>query len=265
MASGSHSIGIAYLLRGADPDWETACQRFIKSYLAHPAGQNHRMHVITKVFESSADEARARELLSALDCFTISVNDDSFDIGAYRDWAKQTSEESICLLNTGSEILSDYWLKKLHANLLNQGIGVVGATGSFERFGGSRHGFPRFPNAHIRTTAFMLKRELYLNATQGKTFDNKMNTFLFESGHQSLTRIIKELGLKAIVVGRNGRGYGERHWATSGTFRQGNQANLLIGDRNTRNFSNCSWPVKQVLTKSAWGKFRKRCDLYRWC
>jgi len=265
MAATSHSIGVAYLLRGGDPDWVNDCQRFVNSYLNFQAGINHQIYVILKGFACADDESYARKLISPLHGSTIEVADNSFDIGAYQDWALQISEDLICFLNTGSEILSDCWLHKLHMNLLDKDVGIVGATGSFERFGGHRLGFPKFPNPHIRTTACMLDRKLYLDATHGKSFEDKMKTYLFESGHQSLTRIVKKLGLRAVIVGRNGRGYNEKHWAISGTFRQGDQSNLLIGDRHTRGFNESSWTDKCKLTNSAWGTLRSNCTLYRWC
>ena len=56
------------------------------------------------------------------------------------------------------------------------GVGLVGASGSYESFSTNApivarpyrtRQFPRFPNPHVRTNAFMLSRELMLGAAMG--------------------------------------------------------------------------------------------------
>lgn len=258
------SIGVAYLVRGKDPGWEESCGRFIASYLSHPAGCDHRLYVITKGFSSAADEARLRELLAPVPHTQIAVADDSFDIGAYRDWAFGVNEELACLFNTASEILGDLWLLKLLVNFRHPGVGIVGATGSFESLGHHFKGFPPFPNPHVRTNACLLRREVYLAATSGRRFATKEDTYQFESGPNGLTRHIEQAGLVPLVVGRNGRGYARKMWPVSDTFRQGRQLNVLVGDRNTRGYAACTWPEKKFLASRAWGPGLDGRYSYRW-
>ena len=255
-----YSIDIAYLLRGKDDDWENCLNRFMRSYDQHRAGCKHKLHVIIKGFENKSDETRIRKHLSALECNVVHVDDDSFDLGAYRAWAEIVSANTICLLNTGSEILADCWLQKLYENFCDPSVGIVGATGSFESLGNSYDGFPHFPNPHIRSNAFMLQRHIYLEAAKGRLFQTKEDAFQFESGNTGLTRIIKKLGLKPYIVGRNGRAYCEKTWALSNTFRQGGQHNLLIGDGQTRGYASSPYHRKKGLTFAAWGT---TCPLYR--
>lgn len=255
-----YSIDIAYLLRGKDDDWENCLNRFMRSYDQHRAGCEHKLHVIIKGFENKSDETRIRKHLSTLECNVVHVDDDSFDLGAYRAWAELVSANTICLLNTGSEILADCWLQKLYENFRDPSVGIVGATGSFESLGNSYDGFPHFPNPHIRSNAFMLQRHIYLEAAKGRLFQTKEDAFQFESGNTGLTRIIKKLGLKPYIVGRNGRAYCEKTWALSNTFRQGSQHNLLIGDGQTRGYASSPYHRKKGLTFAAWGT---TCPLYR--
>ncbi len=258
------SIGVAYLVRGKDIGWEESCRRFVASYLAHPAGCEHRLYVVTKGFTNAEDEARLRAMLVSVAHTQITVADDSFDIGAYRDWAVAVDEELVCLFNTASEILGDLWLLKLLVNFRLPGVGIVGATGSFESLGQPYTGFPPFPNPHVRTNACLLRREVYLAATAGKRFATKEETYHFESGPKGLTRHIEQAGLVPLVVGRNGRGYSERMWPVSDTFRQGRQRNVLVGDRNTRGYAACTWPEKNFLATRAWGSGLDGRYLYRW-
>ena len=255
-----YSIDIAYLLRGKDDDWENCLNRFVRSYDQHRAGCEHKLHIIIKGFENKPDETRIRQRLSTLECNVVHVDDDSFDLGAYRAWAELVSANTICLLNTGSEILADCWLQKLYENFRDPSVGIVGATGSFESLGNGYDGFPHFPNPHIRSNAFMLQRHIYLEAAKGRLFQTKEDAFQFESGNTGLTRIIKKLGLKPYIVGRNGRAYCEKTWSLSNTFRQGSQHNLLIGDGQTRGYASSPYHRKKGLTFAAWGT---TCPLYR--
>lgn len=257
-------IAVAYLLRGKDTNWQECCNRFLFSYQQHAAGCDHELHVIIKGFESPASELLARQVIAPMECHISSVADDAFDIGAYREWSAGISNKVICLMNTGSEILADHWLQKLHVNFLDPSVGMVSATGSFESLGSQLKGFPPYPNPHLRTNAFMLEREQYLAASEGRSFRTKEDAFRFESGHTSLTQVVKRVGLKTRIVGRNGRAYCEKTWPISNTFRQGRQHNLLVGDKQTREYTSSPWHRKKYLASLAWGSTPKNYSLYRW-
>lgn len=258
------SIGVAYLLRGRDAGWQEACQRFTQSYVRHAAGREHQLYVVTKGFEIASDKRIAKQLLAVLPHVEVAVTDESYDIGAYRDWASGISEDVVCLLGTSSEILGDSWLLKLDVNLRSSGVGAVGATGSFESLGSQHMEFPPFPNPHLRTTGCLMRRDVYLEATSGLRLRSKEDAYRFESGWEGLTRRLKEAGLSSLVVGRNGRGYSEELWPVSDTFRQGRQRNVLIGDRNTRMYAACAWHEKRFLASRAWGAYLDGSFLYRW-
>lgn len=63
------------------------------------------------------------------------------------------------------------------------------------------------------------------------------------------------------MVGRNGRGYPPRWWPYSETFRQGTQANLLVGDNQTRNFNAMVWLEKIELSQATWGPYLQEKNL----
>ncbi|WP_426052968.1 hypothetical protein, partial [Bacillus sp. DC4300-2b2] len=188
----------------------------------------------------------------------VSLDDNNFDIGAYIEVARQLNSDSICFLNTTSEILADHWLYKLASNLSAPGVGLVGATSSFESMRSADIAFPSFPNPHIRSNAFMISRKLFCTVTHDVRITDKLSTHNFESGSQGLTRKILSMGLRPILVGRNGRGYSIENWATSGTFRQARQENLLVADNQTRLFANLPFFEKSRLAAMAWGRFLQR-------
>ncbi len=114
-----------------------------------------------------------------------------------------------------------------------------------------------FPNPHIRTNAFMIERKLFLNVLPD-SLETKNDSYLFESGPDGLTQQILLRGLKVVVVGANGRVYAMEEWGDSGTFRLGDQHNLLVKDNQTRAFQNMSAAEKRAFTTMTWGDGRSR-------
>ncbi len=89
-----------------------------------------------------------------------------------------------------------------------------------------------FPNPHIRTNAFMIERQVFLDVLPD-SIETKNDSYLFESGPDGLTQRILQRGLQIVVVGADGRVYGMEEWAESDTFRLGGQRNLLVKDNQT--------------------------------
>jgi hypothetical protein len=244
-----------YLARGAEPGWEDAIGRFLTSYRRYAAGCDFNLYVIFKGFPSVAERARALSLFKPVTHSVIFTEDDTFDIGAYAQAATQIPELKICFLNTNTEILREGWLVKLAHNLEQPGVGLVGATGSYESLRDVDPRFPRFPNIHIRSNAFMIDRAMFCSIARQFSFRDKLDAFLFESGPNSMTRQILSRGLEALVVGRNGQGYAWRLWPRSDTFRQNEQSNLLIGDNQTRHFAALALAEQRALARWTWGRF----------
>ncbi len=92
-----------------------------------------------------------------------------------------------------------------------------------------------FPNHHIRTNGFMLRREAFLSL-RWPTIRTKVEALAFESGRDGLTRQIEARGKRVLVVGRDREGYDPRDWWRSNTYRAGDQRNLLVDDNRTRQF-----------------------------
>ncbi len=113
--------------------------------------------------------------------------------------------------------------------------------------------FPPFPNAHIRTNAFMMRRQLLVEVA-GKPSANKLDVSRIESGPESLTRQLRRRGLKARIVGQDAIGYDVEDWFRSRTFRLGSQGNLLVADNRTRDYENASpgWRVTHAWL--SWGE-----------
>jgi hypothetical protein len=157
-------------------------------------------------------------------------------------------------LNTGSEPISSNWLGKLNAALDLPGMGLVGASGSFQV--GPAGGY--FPNIHVRTNAFMMRTPLARRTLGGLTIRSKLDAYHAEHGSNSLTRQAIACGLTVAIVGANGRAYAPEWWRGSRTFHQGDQANLLVADNQTRDWDAMTWPKRELLYDATWGTLRTR-------
>jgi hypothetical protein len=252
--SGSKSIAVVYLARGAEPDCLARFSVFRDSYRRFAAGIEHTLFVILKGFPDDAQRSIADATFAGCNATAIFTADDAFDIGAYAEAIRHIPHDRICFLNTNSEILCDAWLAKLAINLDRPRVGIVAATASFESLSLLDSRFPRFPNVHLRSNAFMMAREHAVQILPAFKIRNKKDAFLAESGPESITRRIFAMGLMARVVGRNGRGFQPPSWALSDTFRRGLQSNLMVHDNVTRTFERSPWEEKKTLAAQTWGE-----------
>ncbi|PNG25031.1 hypothetical protein [Methylocella silvestris] len=246
---------VLYLARGADSNAEAKFAAFVRSYSNFPAGVEHDLFIVMKGFASTSMLHSTKDVFKGLAPVFIEVDDNSFDIGAYRDTLKTIPHERLCFLNTNSEICSASWLLKLCVNLDRDNVGVVSASGSFESLSMMGRRFPAFPNVHIRSNAFLMHRNHFLAVVSKAKLSAKLDAWLLESGDSSFTRYVFSLGLDALIVGRNGRGYSSAWWTASDTFRQGEQSNLLVSDNVTRSFDDMTWSDKADACRSAWGDY----------
>ena len=100
----------------------------------------------------------------------------------------------------------------------------------------------------------MMLRERFLD-TNVPAPKSKWDAFAFASSADGLTALLRRKGLAAIVVDRDGRGYDVNDWCRSGTFRMGDQHNLLLTDNQTRAFAAMSSGHRATLTRMTWGDY----------
>lgn len=250
-------ICLAHLVR--TPHGPEPLERFVASYRAHPAGAAHRLLVVWK--DRGDGDSRIASVLDGVEADVLDAPAGLRDLGAYRYAAERTGEPHVCFLNSHSEILADDWLGTMFARLRQPGVGLVGATGSFESVSSAgprplrpllRRYFEPAPNPHVRTNAFMLPRDLLLSL-DWPLVKRKWQALRLESGRHSITRQVMERGLETLVVGRDGRGYRPDEWPRSGTFRSGDQGNLLVADNRTRQYAEADPEFRRLLAAYAWG------------
>ena len=254
-------IAILYLARIADDQHLEKFDRFITSYKTHEAGIAHRIYVALKGHSSRDELKEARDRFAELKPIFLEVADDGYDIGAYISCCRQIDQEAVCFLNTHAEILAPDWLKHLAAHLFRTEVGLVGASGSFESLPLPGLDTSIFPNPHLRTNGFMVRRNLLLNLFGKQVIKSKLDAYAFENGRNSISRRITARGYDVLIVGRNGRAYPPAWWPSSGTFRQGAQDNLLIGDNHSRHYATAPTDEKEMLMRMAWGSLIHSRDL----
>jgi hypothetical protein len=115
-------------------------------------------------------------------------------------------------------------------------------------------GFDSFPAAHLRTTAFLADRVLFASLhPRGRRLRRKVHAFALESGRHSYTRQVRDLGLRVLVVDREGVCYEPEQWDRSRTFWQAAQEGLLVADNQTRRYESGERDRKLLLARFAWG------------
>lgn len=248
-------------------------QLFIASYLKNPAGIEHDLLVLYKGFYRQADIVPYEELLKEVPHDFLKVADIGFDIRPYFVAAEQYNSKYFCFLNSFSVILDKDWLLKLYRHFSQPSVGLVGATGSWQGFQSpakkervlwkkilrpvfmlylKKH-FAPFPNGHVRTNAFMIARTTMLKVRCG-TILGKIHAYGFESGKNSITKQVERMGLRPLIVGKNGTGYDKPEWNVSNTFWRGTQDNLLVSDNQTRKYDTASPEWRRKYELFAWGE-----------
>jgi len=256
---------------------------FVASYKDREAGIDHDLLVIFKAFRSDDERAVYDRLLAGIPHVAVPLSDRGLDILPYFIVARRFPYRFYCFLNSYSAPLHVGWLAKMHRPLARGEAGVVGATGSLESYYSNllrtgpaprtgsvmadsartllrkwkiwkaRSEFDHFPNHHIRTNGFMIGRDVMLRLSfRGER--SKMDSLRFESGKAGLTRQVCAMNLKAVVVGCDGKAYEKCHWYESGTFRSGEQENLLIADNRTRQYADADPATRRMLSDLAWGR-----------
>ena len=286
------STTVVFLARGVDAGL-AAARAFFESYRANSAGLAHELIVIAKGWESLPDRPEMESMARELGARVVDLPDDGFDWGAYMRIAPQLNTEWVCFLNSHSRIQSDGWLAKLHAAASRPGVGAAGATGLWGsmrpmlrlvpqgvadvyrnrgllkasitaiaftiRFPAQwlyrAKNFRTFPNPYIRSNAFFMRRNLFLQFISRRSPpQTKWAAWELESGRRGLPTFVTSQKLKVVVVGSDGRSFEVPDWKRSQCFWVPTQPNLLIRDNQTLYYEAADDRRKRTLEVMAWGR-----------
>jgi len=284
-------MNITVLYLSYIPYGKNHLKAFIDSYQKYNSGAPHNLTILFNGFSS---ESEANEFIvlinkSRLIC-NILFTKEKLDITSYFDAASKLNSEYVLFLNTYSVLLTENWCKIYLENILKTNVGVVGSTGALGDFSHDDDYYLRLKNflkfkfsivdikkmvyyrfnyypkvsPHIRTNAFMIKRELFLSLKYKKIRPfylnyfkalnkSKLTSLCFEHGNFCLTNQLLSKGLKPIIVGKNGIGYELNQWKDSNSFWINKQENLIVSDNQTKKFDNADLENQKFMTYSAWG------------
>lgn len=252
-------------------------REFIHSYNQYKSGQKHDLLIVFKGFKKNHIPNEYKELLHDIKYNSIFIMDWGYDIRAYTMVTKKFNYRYFCFLNSFSVILSHDWLYKMYTHISDTSIGLVGSTASYQSLYSSllkineteapksfkkkiinytrlkiyKLYFKPFPNYHIRTNAFIISRDLMLKIKHPVIL-RKLDALYFESGKNSLTRQVLNMGFRVIILDKNGQCHEMENWKNSNTYFHGNQENLLISDNKTRVYSKSDSKEKHLLSKITW-------------
>jgi len=275
----SARVGLIHLASGSLGPEPLAA--FLRSYAEHDAGVEHDLLVVLNGVATERDAEPFRALLEGHDHGTLMVERRVTDLAAYRGAAEALERPLLCLTNARSVVLAGGWLQRLTGKAALTDVGAAATTGTWEsHLTGATTPVPRgdmsalrraaaeaariamlpryrraflpFPNPHLRTNAFAIRRELFLSLEWPEP-RSKFAAHALESGREGMTRQLTARGLRCVVVGRDGAEYGPNDWPRSRTFRCGGQENLLVGDRRTEQYERADAVERRRLAELAWG------------
>jgi hypothetical protein len=207
-------VYLAYLNEELGYDLEVF-EQFIASYKNFSSGIEHNFTVLIKKSTPRYFYNRIVEFSKKNNLKFIKVSDEGLDIGAFILAAKQLQGEYLFCIGSGMTILCNDWLLKFDNAFKNDAkIRLAGPMGTYAQ-GHSN----RFPNPHIRTCAFMMKRDLFLEYADGHKFpETKEDTWEIEHCEGSLTNFVLNRDGQAVVVNSDGKIFYPADWEKAQTY-----------------------------------------------
>lgn len=221
---------------------------FLKSLTRFPAGADFDIIWQMKGYPQGAQSETLKKFSKHFQgkIHELRYSDDLYQFSLSIDAAEKFDYEYLLFFISWSRILAPNWLKfYLDAFTNNPDCGIVGATGSFEQHTTDQP----YPNVHVRTNAYMVKRDLYLSLNFG-SLDSKAAGYLVEAGPNGLTKQILNRGLEVLIINRFGDVLRSPAWPNAHIFRSGKQEALLVGDNHTYAYSKAS--NRRELAELAW-------------
>lgn len=268
-------VQIAFAEFGPEP-----LRTFVDSYIEFNSGIDHRLVIACKGFATELPE-EFRAIIARVPHMTIDVPNEGYDIGTYRRVCEALEDfDYFIFFNSRSRLLAPQWGRVLSDAGIHDRIGMISATAStqsllsdFDHIHRPRLGlrtgsravlqasalnrlrhrleFPPFPNPHLRTNGFAIRRDRFLQAS-GTRIRTKRQAAYFENGRNSISNQLRRGGLELLVAGRDGRAFRSPEWESSGTFWQENQQNLLVADNQTDRYEAASTAERAELFQQAW-------------
>lgn len=248
MATPVRPIGLVHLVRAANGI--DALQRFVGAYRGAGGNPPHDLIFLCK---GNGSVEQVKSAAAGLAYQIHVLPDQGFDMGSYVRISRIVPQKILCFVNSWAKPRMPGWLDWLAGAAAEASVGIAGATGSLE-------GVPHhtgFPNPHVRTNAFAIRRELFLQLQLPEP-QNKINAILLEAGPNGITKQIMNRSLRAVVVSKGGSRHELTNSRVAGCYRCHNQCNLIVSDNVTDMYDRSTGSMRSQLETSAWGSPERR-------
>lgn len=218
-------------------DWPKIINRFVQSYASFESGARHDLYICSSGAKLSRN---SKTILDKLDYRELTYIGEGWDIGAYQYCAqKLLNYDLVMFMNTQAFPVCDNWLGFFRDAYCAEGVGVYGASSSFE------------VAPHLRTAAFAATPSLLLKYPL--TVSSREEACIFEHSIRNFTLWALHSGINVKVVLKKGIFALPNSRDISGVFRNGLQDELLIHDRHTLIFNESNDSEKSLLSDIADG------------
>lgn len=261
---------VAYLISVYD-DKENLV-KFIQNYNKYKPGCTHDLLICFKNFNKDDEIFQIKELSDIKFIKFEDNNKNDYDWWSYRRIAEKFEDRIIMFMNCHSYPVVDNWLGLFSNNYeMNSLVGPGASFESAVNFSFNKNlgisyfksilyalsnliDFPIFPNAHIRSSSFMISARDYQTIELSKKYKyKKKGTWINESGRRSMTNQLKKKKFKIFVINSDGSKFKQSSWALSNTYALGSQSKLIISDKHSRLYDKSTENEKKIISKRVWG------------
>jgi hypothetical protein len=267
--SNNNKVIIAYLYTKFDIKENLI--NFINHYQKNSPGYDHILVICYKLLETSqVNSLRSITKRVAHIEYIDPFRDNDFDFGSYKRIAEKYPNSPIFFTLGHSYPVSQNWLNKLMNHFDKKTL--VGTSASYESIFSSflskkkfkilfnfkkffflKKNFPNFPNPHMRTINFMLYGSDYLEFISDKSFINKKDAWICESGFNSLTNYFKLKNYNIYVVNSDNDAFSIKDFKLSNTYCFSNQSKQLFSDKHSRKYDAANDSDKIKISSTVWG------------
>lgn len=212
-----------YAMDGAG-GYRQKAEHFVHSYCRNPPGVSHETTIICNGAPMSSDAVSLFAPLQS--CGFLEHDDSGWDIGGYQLAARKVDCDLMLFCGGHTYFRKPGWMARIQEVSETHGTALYGSTGNRGNGGGVQ--------PHVRTTGFWCHPKL-INWYPHKVTQagGGGQRYEMEHGQTCLSNWAAQQGLKRLIVGWNHVVTLEECDSMPNGFHQGDQSNVLIGDRLT--------------------------------